>query len=63
VRAGDSVITTKAAAQAAPALEIEFQDGRVAVGDPGTAAVAPPKPKPARAKPATRPKGQGSLFD
>lgn len=52
VRAGEAVITTKAQAQEAGALEIEFQDGRFALG--GSA-------KPAR-KPVKKPPEQGSLF-
>ncbi|MGB8622483.1 MAG: exodeoxyribonuclease VII large subunit, partial [Paracoccaceae bacterium] len=32
VRSGEAVITTKAAAETATALEIEFQDGRFALG-------------------------------
>ena len=53
VRAEGAVVTTRAAAEAAPALEIEFADGRLAV--PAGAARArrrPDEPSP----------GQGSLF-
>ncbi len=51
VRAGDDVITSKAAAQTAGALDIEFHDGRFAVG-------AGLK----KAKPKSTPPDQGSLF-
>ncbi len=57
VRAADNVVTTKAEAAKADALEIQFRDGRLKVG---TGAVAP-RPKPAR-KPSDPPEGQGSLF-
>ncbi len=33
VRGGGKVITTRSRAEAAPSLEIEFQDGRLAIGD------------------------------
>ena len=53
VRSGDQVVTSRSAAADAMALEIEFADGRFAIG--GGA-------KPARkAKPAA-PSDQGSLF-
>ncbi|ARE39337.1 Exodeoxyribonuclease VII large subunit [Rhodovulum sp. P5] len=52
VRSGDAVITTKSAAEAAPRLEIEFQDGRLDVGG-----------RPARRSRKSDPEpGQGSLF-
>jgi exodeoxyribonuclease VII large subunit len=54
VRAGGVLVTTRAAAVGARALEIEFADGTLAVGD----APAPRKP----GKPKTPPEGQGSLF-
>lgn len=54
VRAGPAVVTTKAAAEGAPALEIEFADGRLPV-TPG------PAPQPKRPKPPAGP-SQGSLF-
>ena len=50
VRAGAAIVTTKAAAEAAPALEIEFQDGRLLLG--------PRAAKKAKDEPPT----QGSLF-
>ena len=52
VRGDGAVVTRKAAAQTAAALEIEFADGRLSLG-----ARAPKKPKPAPEKPE-----QGSLF-
>ena len=52
VWSGEQVVTTRAEAEKSPALEIEFQDGRLKTG--GSA------PKPARAKP--KPPEQGSLF-
>lgn len=56
VRGDGDVVTTRAAAQAAGALEIEFADGRLTVGE-GSAKPAP-KPK----KPKDTPPEQGSLF-
>ncbi|MHC0053223.1 exodeoxyribonuclease VII large subunit [Actibacterium sp. D379-3] len=52
VRSGDQVITTKAAAETATALEIEFQDGRFAIG-------GKPARKPRKSDP---PPEQGSLL-
>ncbi|MBN2906864.1 MAG: exodeoxyribonuclease VII large subunit [Rhodobacteraceae bacterium] len=52
VRAGPTVITTRAAAERAGALEIEFQDGRLAVGG---------RPAP-RGRKTDEPPGQGNLF-
>jgi len=49
------VVKTKAAAQKAAALEIEFADGRLPVGSGGGAAPRPAKPR-------RDPSGQGSLF-
>ena len=56
VRGDGDVVTSRAAAAAARALEIEFHDGRLALD-------AAPAPKPAR-KPKDKPPepGQGSLF-
>ncbi|NHX27522.1 exodeoxyribonuclease VII large subunit, partial [Escherichia coli] len=51
VRSGDQVITTRAAAEAATALEIQFRDGRFAVGG-----------KPAKKATPKKPPEQGSLF-
>ncbi|MGH1330792.1 MAG: exodeoxyribonuclease VII large subunit [Paracoccaceae bacterium] len=69
VRADGAVATSVAAAQGARALEIEFGDGRFAVGSGSSAApIAPPEPakKPAPKKPTAKksdpPEGQGSLF-
>jgi exodeoxyribonuclease VII large subunit len=60
VRAGGRVVTTRALASAAPALEIEFRDGRLAVRPDGEAPnQSGPKPGPAGG---SRPAGQGSLF-
>ncbi|TKA93915.1 exodeoxyribonuclease VII large subunit, partial [Cereibacter changlensis] len=52
VRGDGAVVTTKAEAEQASGLEIEFRDGRLALG--------PRKPK--RAKPADPPPEQGSLL-
>jgi exodeoxyribonuclease VII large subunit len=52
VRAQDTVITSRQAAKAASGLEIEFADGRFAVGEP--------RAKPARAH--SKSSDQGSLF-
>ncbi|WP_372603885.1 exodeoxyribonuclease VII large subunit [Actibacterium sp.] len=51
VRSGDQVITSKTAAEAATALEIQFRDGRFAVGG-----------KPARKSHSPKPPEQGDLF-
>lgn len=57
IRAGEQVLTTKQAASAHAALEIEFSDGRLGVTPTG----ATPKPAKVVKKPA-KPGGQGSLF-
>ena len=54
VRGDGALVTTRVAAAEARALEIEFADGKLDVGD----APAPRKPS----KPKASPKGQGSLF-
>jgi exodeoxyribonuclease VII large subunit len=77
VRSGDGLVTSAAKARTAAALEIQFADGRVAVGE-GRAVVAAtgspdPRPvndlpeshkadKPKRAKPTKKAPDQGSLF-
>ncbi|MGK7652447.1 exodeoxyribonuclease VII large subunit [Roseovarius sp. B08] len=67
VRGDGALVTTKDAAQAASALEIEFADGRLAVGGgdapkgPPQSSAPDPKPKPA-AKAKKTPPEQGSLF-
>ncbi|MCV2878198.1 exodeoxyribonuclease VII large subunit [Sedimentimonas flavescens] len=62
VRAGEDVVTSKAAAAAHAALEIEFHDGRLRVVTGTDAPPTPqPAPKPARAK-KPEPPNQGSLF-
>ena len=67
VRGDGSLVTTADAAAKAGALEIEFADGRLNVGQ-GTAETAvplaakPQKPKPKAAKKSDGPEGQGSLF-
>ncbi|MCT4685107.1 MAG: exodeoxyribonuclease VII large subunit [Roseicyclus sp.] len=58
VRAGDTPVTTKAAAETHPALEIEFADGRLGVTPTG----ATPKPAPKRTAPKPDKPDQGSLF-
>jgi exodeoxyribonuclease VII large subunit len=55
VRGEAGVVTTRAAAETAGALEIEFADGRLAVGASG------PKPAPKKPK-GTPPPEQGTLF-
>lgn len=68
VRAGDALVTTAAQARSAGGLEIQFADGRIAVGEGGPAASDAPvaaKPEPVktpRAKPAKKAPDQGSLF-
>lgn len=78
VRGDGAVVTTQAAAAKARALEIEFADGRMALGEgaggsggpggSGGGAGADPTPKPEKrpSKPTTKPKTsppeQGSLF-
>jgi exodeoxyribonuclease VII large subunit len=54
IRAEGEVVTTKAAAETAATLEIEFADGRLAA-TPGAT------PKPRKGKPEAGP-GQGQLF-
>lgn len=67
VRGDGALVTTKDAAQAAGALEIEFADGRLAVGGsdaaatPSRAAERKPAPEPATKAKKTPPE-QGSLF-
>jgi exodeoxyribonuclease VII large subunit len=61
VRNADGVITTKAAAETAGALEIEFHDGRFALGD-GKATAPKPAPKTPPKAPPSEQGGQGSLF-
>ncbi|MGR3461405.1 MAG: exodeoxyribonuclease VII large subunit [Roseovarius sp.] len=56
VRGDGALVTTRVAAAEAQALEIEFADGKLAIGD----ASAPAPRKPARPK--SPPEGQGSLF-
>ncbi len=58
VRAGAKVVTSRAVAEAAGALEIEFHDGRLSVGVAGEADV---KTRLARGKAAKGPE-QGNLF-
>ena len=62
VRAGEEVLTTRAAAARHAALDITFADGRLAVTPTGAAV---PEPAPAsvpRRKPPKDPSDQGSLF-
>ncbi|PQO21780.1 exodeoxyribonuclease VII large subunit, partial [Rhodobacteraceae bacterium WD3A24] len=59
VRGDGAVVTRKAAGQEAEALEIEFHDGRLAVGGPGRGGARPAAPKGGGKGP---PAGQGSLF-
>lgn len=59
VRAGDALVTTAEQARAATGLEIQFADGRIAVGE-GHEAPTPSKPK--RAAPTKKAPDQGSLF-
>ncbi len=58
VRAGEAVLTSKAAAEGHAALEIEFADGRLGVTPTGAAPRSVARP----AKPKGPPGGQGSLF-
>ena len=63
VRGNGAVVTTKAAASKAEALEIEFSDGRLPVAG-GDGPVSGPESKPAKkpTKPKPAPPDQGSLF-
>jgi len=63
VRGNGVVVTTKAAASKAEALEIEFSDGRLPVAG-GDGPVSGPESKPAKkpTKPKPAPPDQGSLF-
>jgi exodeoxyribonuclease VII large subunit len=58
VRGDGAVVTTSAAAGKATALEIEFADGRFALGDKAKA----PEKSDAAPKPKRKPPEQGSLF-
>ncbi len=59
VHGPDGLVTQKAVAETLSAMEIEFADGKLAVGE-GTAPQAPkPKPKPKKSNPEDP---QGSLF-
>jgi exodeoxyribonuclease VII large subunit len=58
VRAGDTPVTTKSAAETHAALEIEFADGRLGVTPTG----ATPKPAPKRVAQKPDKPDQGSLF-
>ncbi len=62
VRDGDTLITSKGAAETATALSIEFADGTVTLGATGEAAPKATKQKPATPKPPKTPGEQGSLF-
>ena len=66
VRGDGDLVTTRAAAGAAKALEIEFADGRIDVGagtaGPSTATPAPKTAKPKTTKPKPPKPDQGSLF-
>ena len=59
VRAGERIVTSKDAAAAASALELEFGDGRVMIGD-GVTPTSPAKKK--AKKPGPPESDQGSLF-
>ncbi len=58
IRSGETVLTTKSAAEGHAALEIEFADGRLGVTPTGAA----PRPATRKAKSDKGPKGQGQLF-
>ena len=58
VRGEAGVVTSKAAAETAGALEIEFHDGRIALAAPSARSGKPTPPK----APPKEPGGQGSLF-
>lgn len=64
VRAGAALVTSAPTAQKAPALEIQFADGRVQVQPlTGPATTPPDSPeKPKARKAPSGPQGQGSLF-
>ncbi|MEX3014462.1 exodeoxyribonuclease VII large subunit [Gymnodinialimonas hymeniacidonis] len=59
IRSGEAVLTQKAEAEAHPALEIEFSDGRLGVTPTGAAPKAAPRKTPKKPEPGG---GQGSLF-
>ena len=59
VRGDDKLMTSRVAAEAARGLEIEFHDGRLAVGPAASAGGAPAKTRPTPSKPGS---DQGSLF-
>jgi exodeoxyribonuclease VII large subunit len=62
VRGDGAVVTTRKAAAAAQALEIEFADGRLDVSGNGAAAATPAKPVTKSKKSKDEPPEQGSLF-
>lgn len=62
VRGDDRPLTNRAAAEAAQELEIEFHDGRLAVGTVGSAGGAPAKTRGPSGKPGKGGNDQGSLF-
>ncbi|MEJ2019002.1 MAG: exodeoxyribonuclease VII large subunit, partial [Maritimibacter sp.] len=69
VRGDGAVVTTRAAAEQASALEVEFSDGKLTLGSgstppPATPASTKPAPKkaPSKAKPKPSEPDQGSLF-
>ncbi len=70
VRGDGDVVTTRAAAEQASALEVEFSDGKLALGVGSTAPPAAPpsvpksapKKTPSKAKPKSSEPDQGSLF-
>jgi len=63
VRGDGDVVMTKVAAEKAGALEIEFSDGRLALGEGAEAPPKKAKPKPPpKTPPKTPPPEQGSLF-
>ncbi len=59
VREGAAILASRARAEAAQALEIEFHDGRLTVAPAGGAPTPDARPK---AKPRGGPTGQGTLF-
>lgn len=58
VRSGETLVTSKAQAEQAASLQIEFHDGQVTTGQSETQ----PAPKTAPKKPKPTPPSQGSLF-
>ena len=59
VHGPDGLVTQRAVAETLSAMEIEFADGKLSVGQDGAPQAPKPKPKPKKSNPED---SQGSLF-